>query len=96
MQHTIPGCVDKQRKAKDQRDQGCCDQEQYDAALKLLAEDVTPAFAGLYSDLRGDVLVAQGKNAEARAQYEQALERPGENSAWRDIVQLKLDALSAR
>ena len=72
------------------------DQEQYDAALKLLDEDVTQAFVGLYSDLRGDVLVAQGKIAEASTQYQQALERPGENSAWRDVVQLKLDALSTR
>jgi predicted negative regulator of RcsB-dependent stress response len=71
------------------------DQEQYDAALKQLDETPGDAFAGLYSDLRGDVLVAQGKIDEARAQYQQALEKSPENSAWRDVVQIKLDALSA-
>ncbi|UCH49113.1 MAG: tetratricopeptide repeat protein [Betaproteobacteria bacterium] len=71
------------------------DQDEYDAALQLLDHDVTEAFVGAYADLRGDVLVAQGKAAEARAQYEQALEQSRENSAWRDVVQLKLDALSS-
>jgi len=71
------------------------DQEKYDAALKLLDGDVAEAFVGLYSDLRGDVLVAQGKTEEARAQYQQALDKSADNSAWRDVVQLKLDALNA-
>lgn len=71
------------------------DQAQYDAALKQLDGTPGDAFAGLYADLRGDVLVAQGKAAEARAQYQQALEKSSENSAWRDVVQIKLDALSA-
>ena len=72
------------------------DQEQYDAALNLLNQEVTPAFVGVYADLRGDVLVAQGKTAEARAQYQQALDESGENTSWRDVVQLKLDALSSQ
>ncbi|KPK29734.1 MAG: hypothetical protein AMJ66_10020 [Betaproteobacteria bacterium SG8_40] len=71
------------------------DQEQYDAALKQLDGTPGDAFAGLYSDLRGDVLVAQGKPAEARAQYQQALEKSSANSPWRDVVQIKLDALGA-
>ena len=69
------------------------DQEQYEAALQALDHDVTQAFVGTFADLRGDVLVAQDKNAEARAQYERALEESKDNSAWRDVVQLKLDAL---
>ncbi len=72
------------------------DQDQYDAALKLLNQEVTPAFVGVYADLRGDVLVAQGKTAEARTQYQQALDESGENTSWRDVVQLKLDALSGQ
>ena len=71
------------------------DQEEYDAALQLLDHEVTEAFVGAYANLRGDVLVAQGKTAEARTQYDQAVEQSRENSAWRDIVQLKLDALSS-
>jgi predicted negative regulator of RcsB-dependent stress response len=72
------------------------DQDEYDAALRLLDHDVAQAFVGAYADLRGDVLVAQGKIAEARVQYEQAVEQSRENSAWRDVVQLKLDALSGK
>ena len=71
------------------------DQDEYDAALQLLDHEVTEAFVGAYADLRGDVLVAQGEIAEARAQYEQAIEQSRENSAWRDVVQLKLDALGS-
>ena len=70
------------------------DQEQYDAALKLLDESPSQSFLALYSDLRGDVLFAQGNLAEARAQYQLALDETGENSPWRDVVQIKLDALS--
>ena len=70
------------------------DQEEYDAALQLLDQAVSQAFTGAYADLRGDVLVSQGKVVEARAQYELALEKAQEGSPWRDIVQLKLDALS--
>ncbi len=72
------------------------DQEKYDAALQLLDEDVTQAFVALYSDLRGDVLVAQGKAAEARAAYQLALDQPNQNSGWRNIVQIKFDALSGK
>jgi predicted negative regulator of RcsB-dependent stress response len=71
------------------------DQKKYDAALKLLDTKPTDAFVGLYSDLRGDVMVAQGKLAEAKAQYQQALDKSAESSTWRDVVQIKLDALSA-
>lgn len=70
------------------------DQEKYDAALQLLDHDVTQAFVGTFADLRGDVLVALGKNADARVQYERALESSRDNSAWRDVVQFKLDALT--
>jgi len=72
------------------------DQDQYEAALKQLDQEVAPAFVGVYADLRGDVLVAQGKTAEARAQYQQALDQAGTDSTWRDIVQLKMDALSSQ
>lgn len=71
------------------------DQEQYDAALALLDKTPSESFVGVYSDLRGDVLLAQGNVAEARAQYQQALDETAETSPWRDVVQIKLDALSA-
>jgi predicted negative regulator of RcsB-dependent stress response len=69
------------------------DEKNYDAALKLLESPVGAGFEPLYADLRGDVLVAQGKPAEARAAYRSALEKLDAANPWRNIVQAKLDAL---
>ena len=69
------------------------DEKKYDEALALLDAKHGQAFAPLYSDLRGDVLTAQGKPAEARAAYKQALEKSLPNSNYRNVVQIKLDAL---
>ena len=71
------------------------DQEKYDNALKLLDADVTQAFVALYSDLRGDVLVEQGKAAEARAAYQLALDKLDAKSGVRNVLQMKMDALGA-
>lgn len=69
------------------------DEKRYDDALKLLEQPHPEAFAGLYADLRGDVLVAQGKAAEAREAYKLALEKLPQQSSYRLVVQVKLDGL---
>lgn len=69
------------------------DQKQYDAALKSLSGSHSDAFGFRFDDLRGDVLLAQGKSAEARASYEKAYGRLEEGAPYRNIVELKLDAL---
>jgi predicted negative regulator of RcsB-dependent stress response len=69
------------------------DEKKYDEALALLDAKHSQAFAPLYADLRGDVLSAQGKPAEARAAYKRALEKGLPNSNYRNVVQIKLDAL---
>jgi predicted negative regulator of RcsB-dependent stress response len=69
------------------------DEKKYDEALALLDAKHAQAFAPLYADLRGDVLAAQGKPAEARAAYKLALEKSLPNSNYRNVVQIKLDAL---
>lgn len=69
------------------------DEKKHDEALALLDAKHAPAFAPLYADLRGDVLAAQGKLAEARAAYKLALEKGLPNSNYRNVVQIKLDAL---
>lgn len=71
------------------------DEKQLDEALKLLTTDDTGRFAGAYADRRGDVLLAQGKNEEARAAYKQALERFEGASPLRRLVQLKLDGIGS-
>jgi predicted negative regulator of RcsB-dependent stress response len=69
------------------------DEKKYEEALKLLETKHSAAMETLYADLRGDVMVVQGKPAEARAAYKMAIEKSLPNSAYRSVVQIKLDAL---
>ncbi len=69
------------------------DQQAYDAALKTLDAPHSDAYAFRFEDLKGDVLLAQGKQAEARAAYQAAFAGMTENNPYRPIVELKLDAV---
>ena len=69
------------------------DEKAYDEALKLVSGDVPDALAASFADRRGDVLMAMGKAEEARAAYQQALDKAGGQHPMRPIIQLKLDAL---
>jgi predicted negative regulator of RcsB-dependent stress response len=70
------------------------DEQKYDDALRLLDSKHGDSFDGLYADLKGDVLIAAGKVAEARAAYHKALDRMGKKGTYHNIVQMKLDALA--
>jgi predicted negative regulator of RcsB-dependent stress response len=72
------------------------DQKQYDAALKTLSGTHSDAFAFRFHDLKGDVLLAQGKQADARAAYQAAFSKMQEDSPYRTIVELKLDSLGGQ
>lgn len=61
-------------------------------ALKQLEVKPVDSFIGLYADLKGDVLAAQGKRAEAHAAYQVAFDKSDAASPLRQILQLKLDA----
>lgn len=69
------------------------DAKQFDAALAQLAATFPPSFAGLAADRRGDVLLAQGKNAEAQAAYVSAYASLDTRSEYRRMVEVKLNAL---
>jgi predicted negative regulator of RcsB-dependent stress response len=69
------------------------DEKAYDEALKLVSGDVPAAQATAFADRRGDILLAQGKPAEARAAWQQALAKADPQHPLRNIIQLKLDAL---
>jgi predicted negative regulator of RcsB-dependent stress response len=69
------------------------DDRQYDEALKMLDAKTDDAFAPIYADLRGDILAAAGKNADARGAYQTALAKLDTKSTYRGFVQAKLDAL---
>jgi predicted negative regulator of RcsB-dependent stress response len=69
------------------------DEKNYAEALKLVETKPAQAFTGLYAELKGDILVAQAKPAEARSAYRQALETSDAKSSHHQLIQLKLDAL---
>jgi predicted negative regulator of RcsB-dependent stress response len=69
------------------------DEKKYDEALKLLDSAHPESFTGLFADMRGDVLVAEGKPVEAKAAYKLALEKLPAEGNYRAIVQVKLDGL---
>jgi len=69
------------------------DEKNHGEALKLVETKPVSAFTGLYADMKGDILVAQGKVAEARTAYHEALDKSEAQSPYRQLVQLKLDAL---
>jgi len=70
------------------------DEKAYDEALKLLDAKHGPAYDAQYAALRGDVLVAKGLPAEARAAYKLALDKATrEQGAFRETVRMRLEAL---
>ncbi len=71
------------------------DEKKYDEAIKQLDAAHPESFTGLFADLRGDVLSAQGKVAEARAAYQQAYDKTDPKSVYRNLIQLKMDGLGA-
>ncbi|OYD52859.1 hypothetical protein CGK74_16095 [Thauera propionica] len=68
-----------------------------DAALARLQAAPTATYAARYADLRGDVLAAQGKAAEARAAYQAAIEALASGgdqaTTLREVVRVKLESL---
>lgn len=72
------------------------DEKNYEEAMKTLGASHEKAFDGLFSDLKGDVLTAQGKVVDARVAYQAALEKIDEKSAYRQVVEMKLDGLGER
>jgi predicted negative regulator of RcsB-dependent stress response len=70
------------------------DEKAHDEALALLEAKHAASFDGQYAALKGDILVAKNKPADAKASYRLALEKGDEkSSAFRNSVQLRLDAL---
>lgn len=69
------------------------DEQKHAEALALVEGRHLEAFSGRYADLKGDILVAQGKRAEARSAYQLALDKSDAQSAYRPMIQAKLDAL---
>jgi predicted negative regulator of RcsB-dependent stress response len=71
------------------------DEKNHAEALKAVESPRTAAYGPLFSDLKGDILAAQGKKAEARSAYQAALEQLDARSQYRGYIQLKLDVLGS-
>ena len=84
------------------------DEKAFDPALKLLEGEVQPGFEARFADVRGDVLLAADRRAEALAAYQDAFSRVDavgkgldgakrsvgqSNAIYREILQQKIDAL---
>ncbi|MBK6631976.1 MAG: tetratricopeptide repeat protein [Betaproteobacteria bacterium] len=83
------------------------DDKALDEALKLLGEEPGAAFTARFSELKGDILAAQGKLAEARAAYQIALVKHdaldkaadgqgGREAQYRELLQVKLDSIGGK
>lgn len=69
--------------------------KKYDDALKTLEAKHDVAFDGLLADLKGDILIAQGKPADARKAYAEALSKLDDKGRFRKLTEQKLDALGS-
>lgn len=65
----------------------------YDEALKVLGTGVAQEFSALADDRRGDVYALLDKKAEAKAEYQKAFKAFDEQSEYRRLVVVKLNAL---
>ncbi len=69
------------------------DAKAYDDALKILGTGIAEEFSALADDRRGDVYTLQGKRADAKAEYQKAFKAFDEQSEYRRLVVVKLNAL---
>jgi len=69
------------------------EENNFDAALKVLEAKHDAGFDGLFLDLKGDVLLGLGKRDEAKAAYELALTKLDAQGRYRHLTQQKIDSL---
>jgi len=69
------------------------EQKKFSEALQVLDGNTDEAFVALAADLRGDVMLVQGRIDEARAAYKLAMEKATPRNPVRNIAETKLSAL---
>jgi predicted negative regulator of RcsB-dependent stress response len=68
------------------------EQKKYDEVMTLSAA-TADEFAPLFADRRGDALLGLGKRDEARAEFQKAFDALDKSVAYRETIELKLNAL---
>ncbi len=80
------------------------DEKSYEEAQKQLAAPAQVSLTARFAELKGDVLIAEGKKADAAASYTAALaaldkapkiDGPNPHASYREMLQAKLDSLGA-
>jgi len=70
------------------------DEKAYDDALKVLEAKHDANFAARFLEVRGDVLAAAGRKADARTAYKAAMDKADpRDPTTRELLQMKLDGL---
>jgi len=69
------------------------DEKKYTEALQVLDANKDPAYLALAADLKGDIMLAQGRLDEARAAYKLAMDKAEPRNPVRGIAEVKLNAL---
>jgi predicted negative regulator of RcsB-dependent stress response len=57
------------------------------------SQEADAAFTAMAADVRGDIMLAQGRLDEARSAYKQAVEKAGARNPVKQIAETKLNAL---
>jgi predicted negative regulator of RcsB-dependent stress response len=69
------------------------EQKKYEEALKVLEANKDDAFVAFAADLRGDIMLAQGRLDEARSAYKLAVDKAGPRNPVKNLAETKLNAL---
>jgi predicted negative regulator of RcsB-dependent stress response len=69
------------------------DEKNYDAAEKVLNANTDRGYIGLKENLKGDILMAQGKPAEAKKAFETALDNLDDRGKLHQYTLQKLESL---
>ena len=69
------------------------DEKKYPEALGTLDANKDEAFVALVADLRGDIMLAQGRLDEARAAYKLAIDKAEPRNPVKNTAEVKLNAL---
>lgn len=72
------------------------DEKSFDKALDVLSGKVPAEFAALFSDRKGDILLALAKTADAKVAYQSAFAGFDDQSEYRRLVEIKLNALGGQ
>lgn len=69
------------------------DEKSYDQALKQLNGEFPAEVAAAVAELKGDILVAQNKAAEAKTAYQAALDKMSKEDSARRVLEIKLESV---